>query len=169
MVLIDEGFGLFRLSKLADYGIVIMTGLARRPDQQFSAADIAQDSAIPQPTVSKILKMLARADLLTSHRGAKGGYGLSRPGSEITVAEVITAIEGPIALTACIDEGAGACDIESLCPARANWQRINDAIKGALDGINIEEMALTIPEAFKTPIETKTSIKERSAETAEIG
>ena len=61
---------------------------------------------------------------------------------------MITAIEGPIALTACIEEGSGGCDIESLCPARANWQRINDAIRGALDGINIEEMALAIPEAF---------------------
>ena len=60
---------MFRLSKLADYGIVIMTNLARKPDRQFSAADIATDSLIPQPTVSKILKMLTRADLLTSHRG----------------------------------------------------------------------------------------------------
>ena len=114
--------------------------------------------------------MLARADLLTSHRGAKGGYGLSRAGAEITVAEVITAIEGPIALTACIEEGSGGCDIESLCPARANWQRINDAIRGALDGINVEEMALAIPEAFAAPIETSTLVDQRSpTETAEIG
>lgn len=154
---------MFRLSKLADYGIVIMTNLARRADRQFSAADIASEIQIPQPTVSKILKMLAKAGLLTSHRGAKGGYGLSRPGNSITVAEVITAIEGPIALTACIDEGSGGCDIESLCPARANWQRINDAIRGALDGINVEEMALAIPEAFATPVATDNSLDERSA------
>lgn len=160
---------MFRLSKLADYGIVIMTNLARRPDRQVSAADIASDSLIPQPTVSKILKMLTRADLLLSHRGAKGGYGLSRPGSEITVAEVITAIEGPIALTACIDEGSGGCDIERLCPARANWQRINDAIRDALDGINIEEMALAIPEAFAAPIETDNDLDRRAAaEPAEL-
>ena len=154
--------GVFRLSKLADYGIVIMTNLARRPDRQFSAAEIAQETLIPQPTVSKILKMLARSDLLTSHRGAKGGYGLSRPGRAIAVAEVITAIEGPIALTACIEEGTGGCEIESLCPARANWQRINDAIRNALDGINIEEMALTIPEAFAAPVETKVTADQRS-------
>ena len=161
---------MFRLSKLADYGIVIMTNLARRPDRQFSAAEIAADSLIPQPTVSKILKMLTRADLLTSHRGAKGGYGLSRAGDAITVAEVITAIEGPIALTACIEEGSGGCDIERLCPARANWQRINDAIRGALDGVNIEEMALAIPEAFTAPIETSTPVDERSsAKPAEVG
>lgn len=155
---------MFRLSKLADYGIVIMTNLARRPDQQFSAAEIASDSLIPQPTVSKILKMLTRADLLTSHRGAKGGYGLSRSSNKITVAEVITAIEGPIALTACIDEGPGVCDIEKLCPARANWQRINDAIRGALDGINMAEMALTIPEAFAAPIDSPSRFDRQPAD-----
>ena len=160
---------MFRLSKLADYGIVIMTNLARRPDRQLSAADIATEIQIPQPTVSKIMKMLARAGLLTSHRGAKGGYGLSRRGSEITVAEVITAIEGPIALTACIEEGEGACDIERLCPARANWQRINDAIRGALDGINIEEMALAIPEAFAAPIGSDMNVDKSSARRAEVG
>ncbi len=155
---------MFRLSKLADYGIVIMTNLARRPDCQFSAAEIANESLIPQPTVSKILKMLTKGDLLTSNRGAKGGYSLSREGRTITVAEVITAIEGPIALTACIEEGSGACDIESLCPARANWQRINDAIRSALDGINVEEMALAIPEAFGAPdaFGTPEALSERS-------
>jgi FeS assembly SUF system regulator len=159
----------FRLSKLADYGIVIMTNLARRPDRQVSAADIAAESLIPQPTVSKILKMLARANLLISHRGAKGGYGLSRAGDAITVAEVITAIEGPIALTACIDEGSGGCDIERLCPARANWQRINDAIRDALDGINIEEMALAIPEVFAAPIETNMNVDKQPADRVEAG
>ncbi|MEZ5932929.1 MAG: SUF system Fe-S cluster assembly regulator [Alphaproteobacteria bacterium] len=159
---------MFRLSKLADYGIVIMTNLARRPDRQVSAADIASDSLIPQPTVSKVLKMLARADLLISHRGAKGGYGLSRPGSAITVAEVITAIEGPIALTACIED-SGACDIERLCPARANWQRINDAIRDALDGITIEEMALAIPEAFAAPIGTDMTVDKQPADRVEAG
>lgn len=162
---------MFRLSKFADYGIVIMTGLARRPEQQLSAAEIAQESLIPQPMASKILKGLTRAGMLISHRGARGGYGLARPGEEITVAEVITALEGPIALTACIDEGPGGCDIESLCPARANWQRINDAIRGALDGITMAEMAQTIPEAFATPLETNTTLEKRVADigSAKIG
>jgi FeS assembly SUF system regulator len=161
----------FRLSKLADYGIVIMTGLARRPGQQFSAGEIATESLIPQPMASKILKGLTRAGLLVSHRGAKGGYGLARPGENITVAEVITALEGPIALTACIDEGPGGCDIESLCPARANWQRINDAIRGALNGITMAEMAQTIPHAFAAPFDANTAFAKRSADarSAKIG
>ena len=159
---------MFRLSKLADYGIVIMTNLARRPDRQVNAAEIAAESLIPQPMASKILKGLTRAGLLVSHRGAKGGYSLARAGQEITVAEVITALEGPIALTACIDEGPGACDIEKLCPARANWQQINDAIRGALDGIKIADMALTIPEAFAAPDELVPSFEKQSADVGSV-
>lgn len=140
-----------RLSKLADYGIVIMTNMARHPQRQHNAAEIAAESHIPQPMASKILKGLARAGLLASHRGAKGGYGLARPAERITVADVIVALDGPIAMTACIEDGPGECDIESLCPARANWQRINDAIRGALDQISLAEMAQTVPLAFAAP------------------
>jgi len=137
-----------RLSKLADYGIVIMTNLARQPGRQHNAPEIAAESHIPQPMVSKILKTLARAGLLTSHRGAKGGYGLARPAEAISVAEVISALDGPIALTACIEDGPGGCEIEALCPARVNWHRINDAIRSALDEISMAEMAQAIPLAF---------------------
>ncbi len=139
---------MIRLSKLADYGIVIVTELARHPERTHTAPEMAAATHIPQPMVSKILKALARGRLLASTRGAKGGYRLARPADEVSVADVITALEGPIALTACIDDGPGCCDIEALCPARANWQRINDAIRGALAGITVAEMALTIPPAF---------------------
>jgi FeS assembly SUF system regulator len=137
-----------RLSKLSDYGIVITTQLARHPGRQHSAAEIAQEAHLPLPMVSKILKALARAGVLASHRGAKGGYGLARPASTISVADVITALDGPIAVTACIEDGPGECDIESLCPARANWHRINEAIRQALDAISLAEMAQTLPLAF---------------------
>jgi FeS assembly SUF system regulator len=137
-----------RLSKLADYGIVMMTNMARHPQRQHNAAEIAAESHIPQPMASKILKGLARAGLLKSHRGAKGGYGLARSAESISVAEVIVALDGPIALTSCIEDGPGGCDIEALCPARANWQRINDAIRNALDDITMAEMAQALPMAF---------------------
>ena len=88
---------MIRLSRLADYGIVIVTHLARRSDRQQNAAEIAAATRIPQPTVSKILKTLARADMLLSHRGARGGYGLARGAGEITVAEIIEVLDGPIA------------------------------------------------------------------------
>ena len=142
---------MIRLSKLADYGIVIMTSMARHPERFHNAPEIAAQSHIPLPMASKVLKCLARAGLLTSHRGAKGGYGLARNAESINVAEIITALDGPIALTACIEDGPGECDIEALCPARANWHRINDAIRHALEEISLAEMAHAIPLAFAVP------------------
>jgi FeS assembly SUF system regulator len=140
-----------RLSKLADYGIVIMTHMASGPARHQTAPEIAAQAHLPLPTASKILKGLAHAGLLVSHRGAKGGYGLARPAREISVADVIVALEGPIALTACIEHGPGECDIEALCPARANWQRINRAIREALESITLMEMAQAVPAAFGVP------------------
>jgi FeS assembly SUF system regulator len=143
--------GVLRLSKLADYGIVMMTNMAREAGRQQTAPEIAARSHLPLPMASKILKGLAHAGLLVSHRGAKGGYGLARPAHAISVADIIVALEGPIALTACIEHGPGECDIEALCPARANWQRINRAIREALEGITLLEMAQTVPAAFAVP------------------
>jgi FeS assembly SUF system regulator len=140
-----------RLSKLSDYGIVIMTHLAREGARQHATHEIAAATHVPTAMASKILKQLARADLLASHRGAHGGYVLARPAAAITVAEVIEALDGPIALTSCSEPGPGDCIIESLCAARSNWQRINHAIRTALDGITIHEMARTIPPAFMLP------------------
>jgi FeS assembly SUF system regulator len=146
-----EGTPVIRLSKHADYGIVIMTNLARQPGRQHNAPEVAAQSHIPLPMASKILKSLARAGLLASHRGVKGGYGLARPAAAISVAEVISALDGPIAVTACIEDGPGGCEIEAFCPARANWQRINDAIRIALEGISMAEMAQALPVFLRPP------------------
>ncbi len=100
---------------------------------------------------SKILKQLVRGEVLVSHRGARGGYGLARPAGEITVARVIEVLDGPIAITSCIDNGPHDCGIVNLCPTRANWQRINGAIREALDGVTLAEMAHGIPTAFLLP------------------
>jgi FeS assembly SUF system regulator len=144
--------GVIRLSRLADYGIVIMTHMARIPERQQTAPEIGAQTHLPLPMASKILKGLVHAGLMVSHRGAKGGYGLARAARDITVADVIVALEGPIALTACIEHGPGECDLEPLCPARANWRRINDAIREALEGITLLEMAQAVPAAFGVPI-----------------
>lgn len=146
---------MIRLSRLADYGIVIATHLARQAGRQRTAPEVAAATSVPQPTTSKILKQLVRAELLVSHRGARGGYGLSRPAAEVTVAEVIEALDGPIAITSCIDPGPNDCGIMGLCPARANWQRINLAIRDALDGVTLAEMAHGIPTAFLLPGEQR--------------
>lgn len=133
---------MIRLSKLADYGIVLSTHLANaRPGTVYAAKDLSLATAIPLPTVSKVTKVLARAGLLVSHRGADGGFALARPAAEITVAEVISALDGPIAVMECTGEDHGTCGIESSCGVRGHWDRINDVIRQALDGLTIAAMA----------------------------
>lgn len=103
---------MIRLSRLADYAVLLMSRMANTPDRVHNALDIAEATGLPCPTVSKLLATLAREGLLNSVRGAKGGYGLAHPAREITVAHIIAAIDGPIAITACI-EHPGSCDVES--------------------------------------------------------
>lgn len=140
---------MIKLSKLADYGIVIMTHLARPGGVQASAQEIAQATRIPAPMAQKILKALAKDGLLRSQRGVKGGYELARPAVSITVAQIIESLDGPIAVTDCVDAAPGDCVIEALCPARTNWERINSAIREALDEVTLAEMAKAIPTALR--------------------
>ncbi len=135
---------MFRLTKQADYGIVLMTQLAS--SGQAAAGELAMQTHLPAPMVSKILKLLARAGLLVSHRGVNGGYELAREAVEISVADVILALEGPIALTECSEHSDHECCYEASCRVRENWRRINRAVRGALEDITIAEMAR--PEVF---------------------
>ena len=132
---------MIRMTKQADYGIVLLTRMAGEPHRLFNAAELAEEAQLPAPTVAKILKLLAREGVLESHRGVKGGYTLAQAPQETTVAEVIEALEGPIAITECIDDSPGDCAQEAVCSVRANWQRINQAIRGALERISLAEMA----------------------------
>lgn len=138
---------MIRVSKLADYGILLMTWFAWRNArvdggaERRSATDLAKDTGLPAPTVSKLLRLLSCASLLDAQRGASGGYALAREPKEISVAHVIEAIEGPIALMDCLDHSTPECGVESFCPTRTNWDRINQAILTALSAISLEEMA----------------------------
>src|SRR5687767_3559958 len=134
---------MIRLTKQTDYGIVLLTRMALHPERQTNAPELAAEAGLPLPTVSKILKLLTHQELLVSHRGVKGGYGLARPPAEISVAEIIAAIEGPIAITECIEHSpsAGECAQEPVCPNRSNWQVINAAVRQALYGITLADMA----------------------------
>jgi FeS assembly SUF system regulator len=131
---------MIRITKQTDYGIVLLTHLAADPERQYNAPELAAEARLPLPMVSKILKLLAREGLLVSHRGVKGGYGLARQPEAISMAEIIASLEGPIALTECISV-EGDCSHEALCPVRSNWRRINQAVRTALAGISLAEMA----------------------------
>jgi FeS assembly SUF system regulator len=130
---------MIRITKQTDYGVVLLTHMAVHADHQYNAPDLAAEAHLPLPMVSKILKLLAREGVLVSHRGVKGGYGLARPPRAISMAEIIAALEGPIAITECIEE-VGDCAHERLCPVRSNWHRINEALLAALQGITLAEM-----------------------------
>jgi FeS assembly SUF system regulator len=132
---------MIRMNKLTDYGIVLLTHLARQAgDHVHSARDLALSSHVPAPTVNKLLKRLSQARLLTSQRGANGGYSLARAPTQISVAEVISALEGPIAITECSSTVTGLCSLEQFCPNRSGWQHISRAIRDTLERLSLHDI-----------------------------
>lgn len=132
---------MLKLSKLADYATVLMTAVAREPARTHTGHELAERTDIPLPTVAKLLKVLTRGALLESLRGAHGGYRLARAAERISVADIIGALEGPIAVTACSAHGSQPCSIETNCATRANWRLINTAIRQALEAVTLAQMA----------------------------
>lgn len=131
---------MLRLSKLTDYGTVVLAQMAREPQRMHTAAALAAATRIAPPTVSKLLKQFARGGLVLSQRGARGGYSLARPPEEITAVQIIDAIEGPVAITQC-SLGHDRCGIEPVCGVGHNWQRISLAIRDALKTVTLAQLA----------------------------
>ena len=136
----EEQASMLRISKMTDYAIMVMVELHASKGDVLSAHALAERSHLELPTVSKVLKLLVKAGLVDSYRGASGGYRLERKAQDISVAEIITAIEGPIAMTECSVE-EGLCAQESICSLRGNWQRISVAVATAMEGVSLAEMA----------------------------
>ncbi len=134
---------MLRISKLTDYATVIMSFLALDPLRIVSATLIAKEIHLSIPTVSKVLKILCEAKLVKSHRGTGGGYQLARPATEITVAEVVSAVEGSLAMTECC-AGKSLCALDSLCSIKENWKVINRIILNALSGLTLAQMTKPI-------------------------
>lgn len=142
---------MLKLAKLTDYAAVLMTVIAAEPGRVHSAQDLSERSHLAPATTAKLLKQLARAGLVESIRGAHGGYRLARAPERITVADVIDAVEGPIALTRCAIH-SGGCSIEPSCGTRANWRLINTAIRQALEAVTLAQMAQPMRRAGETPL-----------------
>lgn len=138
---------MIRISRLTDYGIVLMSYISTHAARVHNATELAAGAHLPLPTVSKLLRLLARDGLLESHRGVKGGYNLARSAEQISVAEIIRVLEGPIGLTACTTRAPSDCEHESLCPVRGHWHKINLAIVEALENVRLSDMAAR-PEPF---------------------
>lgn len=131
---------MLRISRLTDYATVLLAALARDPGRQRTAAGLAEATRIGAPTVSKVLKQLQRAGLVTSTRGLHGGYQLARPAASISAAAILDALEGPVTLTDC-SGGRGRCDIESTCQVGGAWQRLNEVIRASLHDVSLAQLA----------------------------
>jgi len=145
---------MLRLSKLTDYAVVVLIRLAEGQrgcsDAVQTSPGIAVATGVPEPTVAKVLKALAARSMVASLRGARGGYRLLKPLAEISVADVIAAIDGPIALTACVDGQQGMCEVEKLCAVKGRWDLVNDSIYQALSSITLADMReASVPPAFR--------------------
>jgi FeS assembly SUF system regulator len=131
-----------RLSSMADYAVVTMSAAARHCGfAQVNAAQLAAETGLPAPTVQKLVSKLTAAGLLRSSRGVGGGLKLARPAAAITLADIVEAVEGPIALTACTDHGKHDCGLEQACQVKPHWPVVNAALRGALAGVPLTQLA----------------------------
>lgn len=133
---------MIRLSKLSDYAVVVLSQLARDSGRVVSASGLAESTGIPEPTVAKVLKLLVKGEIVVSVRGAAGGYMMERDPEDITVRELIVALEGPIAVTTCLEEGSDSCSITHSCPMKGRWHKVNLAIMTTLDDMSLTELLL---------------------------
>ena len=131
-----------RLSSMADYAVVTMSAAARHCGMvRVSAAQLAEETGLPAPTVQKLVSKLTAAGLLRSARGVGGGLKLARPAAAISLADIVEAVEGPIALTPCVDTGKHDCGLESACAVRPHWGVVNAALRGALASVPLTQLA----------------------------
>ena len=131
-----------RLSSMADYAVVTMAAAARHcGTAQINAGQLAVETGLPAPTVQKLVSRLTAAGLLRSSRGVGGGLKLARPAATISLADIVEAVEGPIALTACVDQGKHDCGLEQACQVKPHWPVVNAALRGALAGVSLTSLA----------------------------
>ena len=131
-----------RLSHLADYAVVLMTAAARRPaGARLSATELSADTGVPLPTAQKLMGQLATCGLLSSARGAGGGFALARPAADISLADIVEAVEGPIALTMCSEANNHECILDAHCRVKPHIGVVGDAVRGALGAVSLTELA----------------------------
>jgi len=131
-----------RLSHLADYAVVLMTAAARYPTgARLSATELAADTGVPLPTTQKLMGQLAACGLLTSVRGAGGGFALAKGPAEISLADIVEAVEGPIALTMCSDSNNHECILDAHCRVKPHIGVVGRAVRGALGAVTLEQLS----------------------------
>lgn len=142
---------------MADYAVVVMAAAARHcGGARVSAVQLAEETGVPVPTVQKLVSRLAGAGLLRSSRGVGGGLKLARPAAAITVADIVEAVEGPIALTACVERGKNDCTLEGNCLVRPHWPLVNEALRGALAGVPLTRLTEAAPAPSRETLKSET-------------
>lgn len=130
-----------RLSSMADYAVVIMSAAARHcGGARVAASQLAEETGLPVPTVQKLVSKLTAAGLMRSSRGVGGGLKLARPPAAISIADIVEAVEGPIALTACLEQGKHDCTLEGACHMKPHWPQVNAALRGALAQVSLTQL-----------------------------
>lgn len=131
---------MIKLGRMTDYGVVIMSEMTKAPGKVLNAPDLCLQTGLTVPTVAKILRLLGRGGLLESQRGAHGGYVLNKSAADISIADIVHVMEGPVAVTSCVDTSSIDCSVETSCPMRGGWEKINRAINAALEEVTLADM-----------------------------
>ena len=131
---------MIRVSKLADYSVVVLSVMMAHSDTLMSAAQVSSICKLPEPTVSKVLKLLGKANIIESKRGINGGYIFKKMPEELTVKEIIKAIDGPISVTSCTDGAVPDCTLSECCSLRGRWDGVNAALRDALETVTLADM-----------------------------
>ena len=149
-----------RLTRMADFAIVLMYQVAIAGGRPLNAGELAAETHVPRPTTTKILKSLTRAELLSSSRGIKGGYMLAYSPLDISVGDIVAAVEGPIALTDCIEDAPGTCELESCCRVRDTLQVVNETVRRALHEVSLADLGapMALARAVAAPRTTAASV-----------
>ena len=131
---------MLKISKISDYAVVVLVDIALQGEQCVSASAISKSTRLPEPTVSKVLKLLAKSGIVLSTRGIHGGYSLARAPEDISVEKIITAIDGPVSIIACSDGAVPDCGVSNVCSVRGRWDGVNSAIRDTLIAVTLADM-----------------------------
>jgi FeS assembly SUF system regulator len=145
---------MIKISKLSDYAVVVLSALAEVDGRQMNASGLSAYTGLPEPTVAKVLKLLAREQILVSERGVNGGYKLLISPDRLSIGRIIKAIDGPVSVTSCVDNAENACAYQSRCTSKGRWNKVNNAVRDTFESISLADM-MSEPHSKSPPIQNQ--------------
>jgi|TARA_B110000908_G_scaffold171645_1_gene235151 FeS assembly SUF system regulator len=136
-----KGVKMIKLNKMTDYAVVCLGMLARNPGHSMSATELSKETGLNLSTVQKLLKLLViKSELIIAQRGSQGGYILNKKSSDISVVQIIEALDGPISITACVDSSDNFCEVSNICFLGGKWNKVNEVIRNSLNDISLDDL-----------------------------